>query len=122
VEDHIGARIGYWRKRRGLTQSVLPVSPGCPGRSFPRSRWGRKGVERRATLVALAEALRVSVADLLGQPGDPTDPAKDGVSRLVPTVRLALIEPEAQPDPAEPGRRPRDDQTVGNDHPGGYPR
>src|SRR5262249_46364340 len=51
-----------------------------------------KGIERRSTLVAIAGALQISVADLLGQPGDPTDPLKAGAAAAVPAIRVALIE------------------------------
>jgi len=94
VEDHIGARIGYWRKRRGLTQAVLAGLAGVSQPFVSQVEAGQKGIERRSTLVAIAGALQVSVADLLGQPGDPTDPAKAGVARVVPAIRLALIEIE----------------------------
>ena len=94
MEDHIGARIGYWRKRRGLTQAVLAGLAGVSQPFVSQVEAGQKGIERRSTLVAIAGALQVSVADLLGQPGDPTDPAKAGVARVVPAIRLALIEIE----------------------------
>jgi hypothetical protein len=55
---------------------------------------GHKGIERRSTLVAIAGALQVSVADLIGQPDDPTDPVRDGLSRAVPAVRMVLAEIE----------------------------
>jgi hypothetical protein len=51
-------------------------------------------VERRSTLVAFARALQVSVADLLGQPGDPTDPTKADVAAVVSAIRVALVEIE----------------------------
>lgn len=94
VEDHIGARIAYWRKRRGMTQTVLAGLAGLSQPYVSQVEAGHKGIERRSTLVAIAAALQVSVADLLGQPGDPTDPLKASVARVVPTIRLALIEIE----------------------------
>src|SRR5205823_8115373 len=84
MDEHIGARIGYWRRRRGLTQAVLAGLAGVSQPFVSQVEAGQKGIERRSTLVAIAGALQVSVADLLGQPGDPTDPAKAGVARVVP--------------------------------------
>jgi transcriptional regulator with XRE-family HTH domain len=94
-EQHIGARIAYWRKRRnGMTQTVLAGLAGVSQAYISQVEAGRKGIERRSTLVAIAGALQVSVADLLGQPGDPTDPLKAGVASAVPAIRAALVEIE----------------------------
>jgi transcriptional regulator with XRE-family HTH domain len=105
--DHIGARVAYWRKRRGLTQAVLAGLAGLSQPFLSQIESGRRNVERRATLIALARALQVTVADLLGQPGDPTDPLKAEVAAAEPAIRLALIEIEegelhpVQREPAE---------------------
>lgn len=91
--DTIGARIKYWRMRRGgMTQGVLAGLAGVSQSYVSQVEAGRKGVERRSTLVALAQALQVTVADLLGQPGDPTDPLKAGAASAVPAIWAALIE------------------------------
>jgi transcriptional regulator with XRE-family HTH domain len=93
--DHIGLRIAYWRKRRGgMTQSALAGLAGVSQAYISKVESGRKGIERRAILVAIASALQVTVADLLGQPGDPTDPLKADAAAAVPAIRVALIEIE----------------------------
>ncbi len=92
--DHIGARIAYWRKRRGLTQAVLAGLAGVSQGYISHVEAGRKTIERRSTLVGIARALRVTVADLLDQPGDPTDPLNGDVAAAVPAIRAALIEIE----------------------------
>jgi transcriptional regulator with XRE-family HTH domain len=92
MDDHIGARIGYWRRRRGLTQTVLAGLAGVSQPFISYVEAGRRSIERRSTLVAVAHALQVTVADLLGQPGDPTDPLKEQVERAIPAMRVALIE------------------------------
>jgi len=92
--DHIGARIAYWRRRRGVTQTVLAGLAGVSQSYISHVEAGNKNVERRATLVALARALQVAVADLLAQPGDPTDRLKAGVAEAAPAIRVALIEIE----------------------------
>lgn len=92
---HIGNRIGYWRRRRGgMTQAALAGLAGVSQSYISQLESGHKTVDRRSTLVALAAALQVSVADLLGQPGDPTDPAKAGSAAAVPAIRAAIIEIE----------------------------
>jgi transcriptional regulator with XRE-family HTH domain len=93
--DHIGARMAYWRKRRGgMSQATLAGLAGLSQSYVSQVESGRKTVDRRSTLVALAAALRVSVADLLGQPGDPTDPLKAGAAAAVPAIRAAIVEVE----------------------------
>jgi transcriptional regulator with XRE-family HTH domain len=92
MNDHIGSRIRYWRGRRGLTQTVLAGLAGVSQPFISYVEAGRKSIERRSTLVAVARALQVTVGDLLGQPGDPTDPLKEQVQRVIPALRVALIE------------------------------
>jgi transcriptional regulator with XRE-family HTH domain len=75
-----------------MTQTVLAGLAGLSQPFISKVEAGHKGIERRSTLVAIAGALQVSVADLLGQPGDLTDPLKTEVERAVPALRVALIE------------------------------
>jgi len=75
---------------------------------------GLRGVERRSTLVALATALSVSVADLLGQSGDPTDPVRVKASETVAAIRVALVELEA--GDIRPPRRDRDQMAAAVEH------
>lgn len=93
-QQHIGTRIRYWRKRRrgGMTQAVLAGLAGLSQSYISQIESGLASVERRSTLVAIARVLEVSVPDLLGQPGDPTDPLKDGAAAAVPAIRAALVE------------------------------
>ncbi len=93
VDDHIGTRIAYWRKRRGgMTQAVLAGLAGLSQPYISQVESGRKGIERRSTLVAIARALQVSVADLLAGPADPTDPRRAAADAAVPTLRAVLAE------------------------------
>jgi transcriptional regulator with XRE-family HTH domain len=90
-----GMRIKYWRLRRGgMTQAALAGLAGVSQSYISQVEADRKSVERRATLVDIASALQVTVADLLGQPGDPTDPMRAGVSASIPSIRAAIIEIE----------------------------
>lgn len=91
----IGTRVKYWRKRRGgMTQGVLAGLAGVDQSYISKVESGLRNVERRSTLVAIARALQVSVADLLGQPGDPTDPLKSEAAAVVPRIRASIIEVE----------------------------
>lgn len=100
--ETISARIRYWRLRRhGMTQAVLADLADVSQSYISQVERGVKTIDKRSTLVAIAAALKVTVADLLGQPGDPTDPAKAGAADAVPAIWAALIEIE------EGERRPR---------------
>ncbi|OLB77072.1 MAG: transcriptional regulator [Actinobacteria bacterium 13_2_20CM_2_71_6] len=95
MDTHIGARIRYWRRRRpGMTQLVLADLAGVSQSYISQLESGRKAIERRSTLVAIAGALQVSVADLLDWPGDPTDPQYDRATMAVPAIRVVLAEIE----------------------------
>ncbi|SCL23649.1 Transcriptional regulator, contains XRE-family HTH domain [Micromonospora pallida] len=93
--DTIGSRIRYWRLRRsGMTQAVLAGLAGVSQSYVSQVESGRKTIDRRSTLVAIAAALQVTVADLLGQGAEPGDPARDSAAECVPAIWSALIEIE----------------------------
>lgn len=48
-------------------------------------------MDKRSTVVALAEALRVSVSELTGQPYPPVDPAHERATAQVPAIRAGLV-------------------------------
>ncbi|TCB94312.1 XRE family transcriptional regulator [Micromonospora zingiberis] len=91
----IGARIRYWRVRRGgMSQAVLAGLAGVSQSYVSQVESGRKTIDRRSTLVAFAAALQVTVADLLGQGTEPGDPARESAAECVPAIWSALIEIE----------------------------
>ncbi|MFG2060737.1 helix-turn-helix domain-containing protein [Micromonospora sp. NPDC048871] len=93
--DTVGARIRYWRMRRGgMSQAVLAGLAGVSQPYVSQIESGRKTIDRRSTLVSFAAALQVTVADLLGQGTEPGDPAREGATECVPAIWSALIEIE----------------------------
>lgn len=90
-EVFIGEQVAYWRKRRGKSQRALAGLAGMSQPYLSQIERCERAVNSRGTLVALACALNVSVAELTGQPGDPTDPAKAKATLSVPAIRAALI-------------------------------
>lgn len=95
TNDTIGARIKYWRNRRGrMTQTVLAGLAGVSQAYISQLETNNKTIERRSTLVSIAAALQVTVADLLGETGDPTDPARAAASSSVLALRAAIVEIE----------------------------
>lgn len=91
TEVFIGEKVAEWRKRRGKSQEVLAGLSGLSQPYLSQIERGRRPVERRSTLVALAAALEVSVSELTGQTGDPTHPWKAPATGAVPAIREALI-------------------------------
>ncbi|WP_067470104.1 helix-turn-helix domain-containing protein [Nocardia amamiensis] len=91
--EHTGQRIRYWRRRRGgISQKVLADRAGLTQGYISQIESGQRALDRRATQVAIARALNVTVAQLLGQPGDPTDPAKAVAMAAIPDIRSACVE------------------------------
>lgn len=91
--DTVGSRIRYWRIRRGgMSQTVLAGLAGLSQPYISQVESGHRSIDRRSTLIAIAAALQVTVADLLDQPGDPTDPALLGAADAVPAIWAALLE------------------------------
>src|SRR5262249_17056341 len=97
-----------------MTQAVLAGLAGVSQSYISKVEAGHKGIERRSTLVAIAGALHVSVADLLGEPGDPTDPHKASATAAVPAIRVALLEIEE--GERRPPRRGQDELSAALDH------
>jgi len=91
MSEHIGGRVRIWRRRRKLSQATLAGLAGLSQGYLSQIETGVRSVEMRSTLVALAGALDVSVADLLGQTSDPTDPVRVKASEAVAGIRVALV-------------------------------
>ncbi|MFC4147914.1 helix-turn-helix domain-containing protein [Micromonospora mangrovi] len=109
--DTIGTRIRYWRMRRGgMSQAVLAGLAGVSQPYISQVESGRKTIDRRSTLVAIAAALQVTVADLLGQGTEPGDPARERAAESVPAIWSALI--EIEDGERRPSTRSRDELTA----------
>jgi transcriptional regulator with XRE-family HTH domain len=88
--DFLGARVRFFRVQRGFTQRTLATLADLPqGRLSPLEA-GLRPVDTPATLGRLAAALRVSVADLTGQPFTPGDDRQIRARTAIPDVRAAL--------------------------------
>lgn len=91
VEDFAGARVRYWRLKRGLSQKALAGLIGMSQGYVSQIEAGLKEIDKRSTLVHFADALQVSVADLTGQPYAPADPQHARALSAIPEIRAALI-------------------------------
>jgi transcriptional regulator with XRE-family HTH domain len=78
-------------EHRGMAQEVLAGLAGVSQGYLSKVETGAKEIERRSTLVAIAKALQVSVADLMTC-DDPTDPLLVEANAAVPALEAAIIE------------------------------
>jgi transcriptional regulator with XRE-family HTH domain len=93
VDEQLGDRIRLWRRRRGgMSQQVLAGLAGLSQSYLSEIESGRKPLDRKATQAAIAGALNISVAQLLGQPSAQDDPIRARALAHVPAIRAALVE------------------------------
>lgn len=90
--DHIGVRVRRWRLKRNLSQRVLAGLAGVSQGYIAQIESGMSPLDKRSTQLALARALQVSLADLTGQPYDPTSLEHATAARHFPPLRAALAE------------------------------
>jgi transcriptional regulator with XRE-family HTH domain len=64
----IGERVAWYRNRRGLTQEVLAGLVGRTADWLGKVENGRHQLDRLSVIKSLADALDVTVGDLLGEP------------------------------------------------------
>lgn len=89
--DFAGARVRYWRLKRGLSQQALAGLIGMSQGYVSQIEAGIKEIDKRSTLVHLADALQVSVADLTGAPHVGADQQHAPAVAAVAHIRAALI-------------------------------
>lgn len=85
----VGERIAFYRHRRGMTQRVLADLVGRSEDWLSKIERGERDIRRLDVLADVAVQLRVTIADLLGQPVlmEDTEPYDDDV----PAIRNALM-------------------------------
>ncbi|MEU3406404.1 helix-turn-helix transcriptional regulator [Streptomyces sp. NPDC006670] len=87
----IGERVAWYRRRRGLPQEVLA---GLVGRStdwLSKAENNRIELDRLSVITSLADALDVSLGDLLAEP-TLMEWSADSGRRTVPGLRAALMD------------------------------
>jgi transcriptional regulator with XRE-family HTH domain len=91
-DEHIGARVRRIRLWRGMTQAQVAGLAGWSTSAISMLETGRVGCDRRSRLVQLADALRVSPAELVGQPYPLDAPGLADAQAHVPAVGQALMQ------------------------------
>lgn len=87
----IGERVAWYRRRRGMTQEVLAGLVGRTADWLGKVEHNRIPVDRLSVLAALAEALDVTVGDLIAEPSL-LEWTSDSGRMTVPALRAALMD------------------------------
>jgi transcriptional regulator with XRE-family HTH domain len=87
---NIGQEIRRLRKWRNMTLDALAGQAGITKGYLSKIENGNANLERRRTIKAIAEALRVSVADLTGDHFI-ADKANSEAHAAIPDIRIALM-------------------------------
>lgn len=87
----LGERIAWYRRRRGYSQEVLAGLVGRTTDWLSKIENGRIDLDRVSVIRGVADALDVSLGDLLGEPSL-TEWTPDSGRRTIPAVRAALMD------------------------------
>ncbi|MHB9759914.1 helix-turn-helix domain-containing protein [Streptomyces sp. BYX5S] len=87
----IGERVAWYRRRRGLSQEVLAGLVGRTTDWLSKAENNRIELDRLSVITSLAEALDVSLGDLLAEP-TLLEWSSDSGRRTVPVLRDALMD------------------------------
>lgn len=87
----IGERISWYRQRRGRSQEVLAGQIGRTADWLSKLENGRLELDRLSVLRLVAEALDVTLADLIGEPSL-MEWTEDSGQRTVPALRSVLMD------------------------------
>ncbi len=92
----VGERIAIYRRRRGLSQLALANLIGRSEAWLSQVERGIRHADRLSVIIRLAQVLKVTVEDLVGQPLSLTP--NGGIEyRAVPALRAALTDYEVIP-------------------------
>ncbi|TDD81508.1 helix-turn-helix domain-containing protein [Actinomadura rubrisoli] len=90
-EMTIGARLRTLRRWRGMSLAQLAGLSGLSKGFLSKIENGKAALGRRSHISAIATALRISEADLIGGPHLTADPVRAAPHATVPAVRAALM-------------------------------
>ncbi|WP_338696590.1 helix-turn-helix domain-containing protein [Streptomyces sp. Q6] len=86
----IGERVAWYRRRRGISQEVLAGLVGRTVDWLSKAENNRLELDRLSVIKSLADALDVTLGDLLAEP-TLMDWTADSGTRTVPALRSALM-------------------------------
>ncbi|MBF6215888.1 helix-turn-helix transcriptional regulator [Nocardia puris] len=91
LAEGIGDRVRIYREAAGLTQVSLAESIGRSSPWLSQIERGVSGIDRLTDIVAIAQACRCRVTDILGGPLDALTPAPTPRGEQVAAVRRAIM-------------------------------
>lgn len=91
ARNSIGERARYWRVRRKLSLRKAAGLAGMSPSYLSMIENGERALDRRSRVAALATALRITTADLTGDPVPADDAALEAAHATLPELRLALL-------------------------------
>lgn len=89
--ETIGAGLRALRRQRGVSLANLAEQTGISKSYLSMVENGKRLLTSTVFLDSIAEALRISPAELTGQPVAPTDPSTGGAHAMIPALRLSLM-------------------------------
>jgi transcriptional regulator with XRE-family HTH domain len=87
----VGERVAWYRRRRGMSQEVLAGLVGRSADWLQKAENNRIALDRLSVIRSLAQALDVSIGDLIGEP-TLLDWTADTRAQTVPALRAALLD------------------------------
>lgn len=90
--EQTGRRLRSARLRRGMSLRTLAGLSGLSAGFLSMIENGQRHLDRASHINALADALQVAPAELLGQPYPPAGPASGAAHEAVPAIRLTLMD------------------------------
>jgi transcriptional regulator with XRE-family HTH domain len=87
----IGERVAWYRRRRGMSQEVLAGLVGRTSDWLQKAENNRIELDRLSVIRSLAQALDVSIGDLIGEP-ILLEWTADSRTQTVPALRAALMD------------------------------
>ncbi|MFI9788624.1 helix-turn-helix domain-containing protein [Kitasatospora sp. NPDC051984] len=87
----IGAGLRALRRQRGVSLKNLAQQTGISQGYLSMIENGKRLLDSTVLIDSIADALRISPAELTGQPVAPMDPSAGGAHAMIPALRLALM-------------------------------
>ncbi|MEU2354368.1 helix-turn-helix transcriptional regulator [Streptomyces misionensis] len=89
--ETVGAALRALRRQRGVSLKNLAEQTGISKSYLSMVENGKRLLTSTVFIDSIAEVLRVSPAELTGQPVAPTDPSTGGAHAMIPALRLSLM-------------------------------
>ncbi|MBL7493714.1 helix-turn-helix transcriptional regulator [Frankia sp. AgB1.9] len=105
MDEGIGTKLRTLRRWRGMTQAELGGLSGLSESFISMVETGKRPLDRRSHISAVATALQVSESELTGAPHLGTDPNQSDPHLAIPALRVAL-QTNALAEPAIDRARP----------------